>query len=132
MEKNTTKIQTETDRSGKDKHPNPRTPIKYEKEKKKSTKRKTDVFQRVFNSITKIIHELWLERNNDQHNPLQGQQQMAKLNKATRTVEDLYSLHTLIMPQHELTYFAIPMTVMLEQSSSRMLAWANRWKIGIY
>merc|ERR1712194_494546 len=44
----------------------------------------------------------------------------------------IYSLRSLIMPQHELKYFVMPLEEMLEQSAPRMLAWATRWKIGIY
>ena len=59
---------------------------------KKSPKRRTDVFQQVFNKTTTIIHEMWLERNKDRHEPMQGQLRIAKLTEATRTVETLYSL----------------------------------------
>lgn len=36
------------------------------------------------------------------------------------------------MPQYDSKYFARTLDEMLEQSPSRMLAWATRWKIGIY
>ena len=36
------------------------------------------------------------------------------------------------MPQQESRCFAMPLKEMLEQSAPRMLAWATRWKIGIY
>ena len=36
------------------------------------------------------------------------------------------------MPEHESKYFAMPLEEMLEQSAPRMLAWATRWKMGIY
>ena len=75
---------------------------------------------------------MWLERNKDRHEPMQGQQQMAKLTKATRTVEELYSLRPLIMKQHESVYYALPLAEMLEMSVTYMLSWANRWKLGIY
>jgi len=84
------------------------------------------VFQRVFEGITRIIQELWLERNTDRHQPLQGQNRIARITEATRTVTDLYSLQSLIMPQHESKYFAIPLAEMLEQSAPRMLALATR------
>ena len=99
---------------------------------KKSPKRRTDVFQQVFNKTTTIIHEMWLERNKDRHEPMQGQLRIAKLTEATRTVETLYSLRTLIMKQHESVYYAIPLEEMLEMSVPYMLSWANRWKFGIY
>ena len=108
-------------------------PLDTTKKKKKSSKHKADVFQRVFNNITGIVQELWLERKTDQHNPIQWQQRMTKLTEATQTVKDLYFLQTLIMPQHKLTYFALLLIEMLEQSSSRMMAWATtRWKIRIF
>ena len=75
---------------------------------------------------------MWLERNKDRHEPMQGQQRMAKLTEATRTVEELYSLRTLIMKQHESVYYALPLAEMLEMSVTYMLSWANRWKLGIY
>ena len=61
---------------------------------------------------------MWLERNKDRHNPMQGQQRIAKLTEATRTVEELYSLLTLIMKQHESVYFALPLSKMLELSAT--------------
>ena len=64
-------------------------------------KRKADVFQQVFEGITRIIQELWLERNTDRHQPIQRQKRIARITEATRTVTDLYSLKSLIMPQHE-------------------------------
>ena len=36
------------------------------------------------------------------------------------------------MPKHDSRYFAVPLEDMLEQSAPRMLAWATRWKMGIY
>ena len=36
------------------------------------------------------------------------------------------------MNEHEAKYFAMPLEEMVQQSASRMLAWATRWKIGIY
>ena len=36
------------------------------------------------------------------------------------------------MPQHESKYFVMPLEEMLEQPTPRILAWATRWKIGIY
>jgi len=36
------------------------------------------------------------------------------------------------MPQHHSKYSARTLEETLEQSPSRMLAWATRWKIGIY
>ena len=59
----------------------------------------------MFEGIILIIRELWLERNTDRHRPLQGQQRIAKITIATQTVTDLYSLQSLIMPQHESRYF---------------------------
>ena len=79
-----------------------------------------------------IIRELWLERNTDRHQPIKGQQRMARITEATRTVTDLYSLKTLVLPEHEPKYFAMPLEEMVEQSASKMLAWATRWKMGIY
>ena len=101
-------------------------------EKPEKQVRKADVFQRVFAGIIRIIRELWLERNMDRHQPLQGQKRLAKITEATRTVTDLYSLQSMIMPQHTTKYFAMPLEEMVEQSASRMLAWATRWKMGIY
>ena len=95
-------------------------------------KRKADVFQRVFQEIVLIIRELWLERNTDRHQPIKGQQQIARITEATRTVTELYSLQPLIMPEHESKYFAMPLEEMVEQLAPRMLAWATRWKMGIY
>ena len=95
-------------------------------------KRKADVFQRVFAGIIRIIRELWLERNTDRHQPLQGQKRIARITEATRTVTDLYSLQSLIMPEHESKYFAMSLEERVEQSAPRMLAWATRWKMGIY
>ena len=95
-------------------------------------KRKADVFQRIFQEIVVIIRELWLERNTDRHQPIKVQQRIARITEATRTFTDLYSLQSLIMPQHESKYFAMPLEEMLEQSAPKMLAWVTRWKIGIY
>ena len=90
-------------------------------------KQKADIFQRVFAGIIRIIRELWLERNTDRHQPLQGQKRIARIIEATRTVTDLYSLQSMIMPQHKSKYFAMPLEEMVEQSAPRMLAWATRW-----
>ena len=79
-----------------------------------------------------IIRELWLERNTDRHQPIKGQQRIAKITEATRTVTDLYSLKSLVLPEHESKYFAMPLEEMVEQSAPKMLAWATRWKMGIY
>ena len=95
-------------------------------------KRKTDIFQRLFSAITDIIHELWLERNEDCHNPAKGQIRIAKITEAERTVTELYSVRHLILPEHDSTYFAIDLPQMLERTYSQMLRWANRWRIGIY
>ena len=57
---------------------------------------------------------------------------MARITEATQTVTDLYTLKTLVLPEHESKYFAMPLEEMVEQSASRMLAWATRWKLGIY
>ena len=57
---------------------------------------------------------------------------MARITEATRTVTDLYSLKTLVLPEHEPKYFAIPLEEMVEQSAQKMLAWATRWKMRIY
>ena len=101
-------------------------------EKPEKKVRKADVFQRVFAGIIRIIRELWLERNTDRHQPLQGQKPLAKITEATKTVTDLYSLQSMILPEHKSKYFAMPLEEMVEQSSSRMLAWATRWKMEIY
>ena len=61
-------------------------------EPQKKQKQKADVFQRVFEGIIRIIRKLWLERNTDRHQPLQGQQRIAKITEVTRTVTDLYIL----------------------------------------
>ena len=89
-------------------------------------KRKVDVFQRVFQEIVRIIRELWFEHNMDRHQPIQGQQRIARITEAAKIVTDLYSLQSLIIPQHESKYFAMPLEEMLEQSAPRMLAWATR------
>ena len=83
-------------------------------------KRKVDVFQRVFQEIVLIIRELWLERNTDRHQPIKGQQRTARITEATRTVTDLYSLKSLIMPEHESKYFAMPLEEMVKQLAPRM------------
>ena len=75
---------------------------------------------------------MWLERNKYRHDPMQGQQRIAKLTEATQTVGELYSLRTLIMKQHESVYFTLPLAEMLEMSVTYMLSWTNRWKLGIY
>ena len=95
-------------------------------------KRKADVFQRVLARIIRIIRELWLERNTDRHQPLQGQKRIARIIEATRTVTDLYLLQSMVMPKHKYKYFAMPLEEMVEQSAPRMLAWTTRWKMGIY
>ena len=71
--------------------------------------RKADVFQRVFEGIIRIIRELWLEHNTDCHQPLQGQKRIVRITEATQTVTELYLLQSLIMPQHESKYFAMPL-----------------------
>ena len=91
-----------------------RTTKKKKKVPQKKQEQKADVFHRVFESIIKIIRELWLERNIDCHRPLQGQKRIAKITEVTRTVTDLYSLRSLIMPQHDSKYFAKPLEEMLE------------------
>ena len=48
----------------------------------KEAKQKPNVFQRVFESITKIIRELWLERNTDCHRPLKGYKTYSKDNRS--------------------------------------------------
>ena len=114
----------------------PTRPTKKKKKKKevlkKKQKQKADVFQRVIEGIIQIIIELWLECNTDRHRPLKGKQRIAKISGATQIVTDLYSLRSLIIPQHESRYFEMPLEEMLEQSALRMLAWTTRWKIGIY
>ena len=95
-------------------------------EKPEKQVRKADVFQRVFAGIIRIIRELWLERNMDRHQPLQGQKLLAKITKSTQTVTELYSLQSLIMPEHKSKYFAMPLEEMVEQSAPKMLAWATR------
>ena len=101
-------------------------------EEPEKKKRKADVFQRVLAGIIRIIRELWLERNTDRHQPLQGQKRIARITEATRTVTDIYSLQSMIMPQHKSKYFAMPLEEMVEQSAPKMLAWATRWNMGIY
>ena len=63
---------------------------------------------------------------------MQGQKRIAKTTEATQTVTDLYTLRSLIIPEHESKYFAMPLEEMLEQSAPKMLSWVTRWKIGIY
>ena len=63
---------------------------------------------------------------------MQGQKRIVRITEATRTVTELYSLRSLIMPEHMSKYFAMPLEEMLEQSAPKMLAWVTRWKIGIY
>ena len=48
------------------------TELPKNKKIKIKTKHKADIYQCLFD-ITNIIHELWLERNTDRHNPIQGQ-----------------------------------------------------------
>jgi len=67
-----------------------------------------------------------LERNTDYHRPLQGQKRIAKITEATQTDTKLYSLQSLIIPQHDSKYFAKPAEEMVEQSAPRMLAWVTR------
>ena len=93
---------------------------------------KVDVFQRVFQGIVRVVREMWLERNTDMHNLLQGQKRIAKITEATRTVSELYSLRSLIMPEHESECFAMPLEKMLEQSAPKMLFLVTRGNIGIY
>ena len=57
---------------------------------------------------------------------------MVRITEATLTVTDLYSLKTLVLPKHEPKYFTMPLEEMVEQSAPKMLAWATRWKMGIY
>ena len=57
---------------------------------------------------------------------------MARITEATRTVTDLYLLKMLVLPKHESKYFAMPLEEMVEQSAPKILAWATRWKMGIY
>ena len=54
-----------------------------EEEQPQPKKHKADVFQRVFQAITVIIRELWLERNTDRHQPIKGAQRMARITEAT-------------------------------------------------
>ena len=88
----------------------PTRPTKKKRKKgvpQKTQKQKGDVFQLVFKGIILIIRELWLERNTNCHRLLQGQQRIARISEATQTVADLYSLRTMIMPQHKSRYFTI-------------------------
>ena len=103
-----------------------------EEEQSKSKEHEADVFQRVFKAITVIIRVLWLERNTDCHQPIKSQQCMARITEATQTVTDLYSLKTLVLPEHEPKYFAMLLEEMVEQSAPKILAWATRWEMGIY
>ena len=41
-------------------------------------KHKADLFQRVSQGIVRVVREIWLERNTDRHNPLQGEKWIAK------------------------------------------------------
>ena len=86
----------------------------------------------MFQETVGVIRELWLKRNTDRHQPIQGQKRIARITEATRTVTRLYSLQSVIMPEHESKYFAMPLEEMVEQSAPRMLAWVTRWKMGIY
>ena len=104
-------------------------PKKKKKKKGKSTtkpKRKTDVFQRLFSTITDIVRKLWLKRNKEQHSPAKGQIRMAKITEAERTVTELYSVRHLILPDHDSTYFAMELLQILERTYSQMLRLANR------
>ena len=95
-------------------------------------KRKIDEFQALFTKVSKIMHELWLERNTDRHNPPKGQLRIAKTIKATTVVEHLYLLRSMIIPEHDSRYFAMEYSEMKGQSYTYMLKWANRWKTGIF
>ena len=68
----------------------------------------------------------------DRHQPIKGQQRLARITEATRTVTNLFTLQSLVLPQHESKYFAMPLEEMVQQSAPKMLAWATRWKVGIY
>ena len=48
---------------------------------------------------------LWLKKNTDKHQPLQGQKRIAKKTEATQTITELYHPWSLIMPQHDSKYF---------------------------
>ena len=102
----------------------------WKRKRKRSlkNKHKADVFQRVCQSTTKTIQELWHEQNTNKYRPFQGKKRMAKITEATQTITELYSLWSMIMPQYDLRYFAKSFEKMLEQSALRMLAWATRWK----
>ena len=51
---------------------------------------------------------------------------MARITEATQTVTNLYSLKTLVLPEHESKYFAIPLEEMVEQTVPKILAWTTR------
>ena len=57
---------------------------------------------------------------------------MTKITEVTQIVTELYSLRSMTMSEHESRYFVMDLSAMIEQSASRMLAWATRWKRGIY
>lgn len=98
----------------------------------KKKKSKTDNLQVLFTKVSKIIHELWLERNTDRHNPTNGQLRIAKIMEPTREVEYLYSLRSMVMPEYDSRYYAMKLSEMTDQSHKYMLRWANRWKRGIF
>lgn len=95
------------------------------------TKCTDNVFQSLFDSITNIVREMWLERNMDRQNPIQGHLKIAKITESTRIITHSYSLKILMIPQHDLKYHAMELPEMLEQSHTCMLKWATIWKPGI-
>ena len=50
----------------------------------------------------------------------------SKITEAIRTVTEVYSLRSLIMPEHESKYFTLPLEEMLEQLAPKMLPWVTR------
>ena len=119
------KQQEEQRRQDEDNIEKPSTPAKKKK-------RKIDDFQALFTKVSKIVHKLQLKQNTDRHNPAQGQLRIAKIIEATREVEHLYSLKSMIMPEHDSRYYAMELSEMTDQSYTYMLRWVNRWKQGIF
>ena len=56
----------------------------------------------------------WLECNTDRHQPLPGQNRIARITEATRIVTELYLLQLLIMPDHDSKYIAMSLEEMLD------------------
>ena len=82
---------------------------------------KINDFQALFTKVSKIVHELWLERNTDRHNPAQRQLRIAKITEAIREVEHLYSLQSMIMQERDSRYYVMELSDMTDQSYTYIL-----------